>query len=174
MKNSTLLIILLLFFPLFTKAQDVNLSQPTIAESEVPQAVLTNQDTLFPGGFISEWQLQKGFDAADDKAVRYISKFEEDGNPGSSASYLTDGTLIFHSEYMEAGTIPETVRLKLQFDYKDFDVKYADFITVYFPEREIYRVHLRKDTSVKHAFYDINGNEIPEKALPIEIILFDR
>ncbi|RFN57944.1 hypothetical protein [Marixanthomonas ophiurae] len=174
MKNSTLLIIVLICIPFFTKAQDVNLLQPTIPESDVPQEILANQDTLFPGGFISEWQLQKGFDATDDKAVRYISKFEQEGNPGSSASYLPDGTLIFHSEYMEARNIPETVRLKLQFDHKDFGVDYADFITVYVPEREIYRIHLRKDTRVKHAFYDINGNQIPEKSLPIEIILYDR
>jgi|GEM_PF-853174 len=174
MKNSTLLIILLVCLPFFTKAQDVNLDQPTIAESEVPQAVLSNQDTLFPSGFISEWQLQKGFDATDDDAVRYISKFEQEGNSGSSASYLPDGTLIFHSEYMQAENIPETVRLKLQFDYKDFEVDYADFITVYLPKREIYRVHLRENTRLKHAFYDINGNQIPEESLPIEIILFDR
>lgn len=135
---------------------------------------MANQDTLFPGGFISEWQLQKGFDATDDKAVRYISKFEQEGNPGSSASYLPNGTLIFHSEYMQAENIPETVRLKLQFDYKDFEVDYADFVTVYVPKREIYRVHLRKDIAVKHAFYDINGNQIPEESLPVEIILFDR
>ena len=173
MKTTTLFILLLLFFPFFTKAQDVNLSQPTISEAEVPQAVLINQDTLFPGDYISEWQLQKGFDATDDSNVRYISKFEKNGTSGSSASYLADGTLIFHSEYMQAGELPETVRLKLQFDQKDFQIEYADFITVYVPKREIYRVHLRKDAAVKHAFYDINGNKIQEKALPVELILFE-
>ncbi|WP_133240818.1 hypothetical protein [Marixanthomonas spongiae] len=174
MKNTTLLIILLVCFPLFAKAQDVNRNQPTIAESDVPQAVLSNQDTLFPGGFISEWQLQKGFDATDDKVVRYISIFEEDGRPGSSASYLPNGTLIFHSEFMLAETIPETVRLKLQFDYKDYDVERADFITLYAPKREIYRIHLRKNTAVLHTYYDINGNQIPKETLPVELILFDR
>jgi len=174
MKNSTFLFYLFLCIPLFIHAQNVNLDQPTIAESDVPQEVLTNQDTLFPGGFISEWQLQKGFKATDTTAVRYISKFEQKGNPGSSASYLPDGTLIFHSEYMQAESIPETVRLKLQFDYKNFEVDYADFITVYLPKREIYRIRLRDQTALKHAFYDINGNQIPEKSLPIEIVLFDR
>ncbi|WP_339697401.1 hypothetical protein [uncultured Marixanthomonas sp.] len=174
MKNSTLLILALLLIPLFTNAQDANLDQPTIAESDVPQEVLTNQDTLFPSGFISEWQLQKEFNNTDSTAIRYISKFEENGSSGSSASYLPDGTLIFHSKYMQADNIPETVRLKLQFDYKDFEADYADFITVYIQKREIYRIHLRKDTRVQHAFYDINGNQIPEEALPIEIILFDR
>jgi hypothetical protein len=156
----------------FGWAQDIPIERPTIPEAEVPQAVLDNQIYFFPNAIVTEWQKQEGFDANEEDAVRYISSFRRDGRAGFSASYLPTGELIFQSQYMPPENIPETVRLKVQYDYKDYEVDHANFLTVYSPKREIYEVRVRDRALVRQAYYDVNGVRIDENTLPVEVILF--
>ncbi|MCH2490756.1 MAG: hypothetical protein MK211_11460 [Flavobacteriales bacterium] len=148
-------------------------TQSTIPESEVPEAVFMNQQELFPDGFITEWQLQRDFDMADSDAVRYIAKFTEASNPGFSASYLPTGELIFYSQFMQAVELPETIQLRTRSDFGDFQIDSANFITVFNPKREIYRIRLRDNNRLKHAYYTINAAPIAEESLPLELRLFD-
>jgi hypothetical protein len=73
---------------------------------------------------------------------------------------------------MPPENIPETVRLKVQYDYKDYEVDHANFLTVYSPKREIYEVRVRDRALVRQAYYDVNGVRIDENTLPVEVILF--
>ncbi|MAN59184.1 MAG: hypothetical protein CMC08_05035 [Flavobacteriaceae bacterium] len=174
MKTYFTLALLLALLPLQSFAQDIDIDidVPTIPEAEVPQVVLDTQAYFFPSAFITEWQKEEGFDANEDDAVRYIAKFERDGKAGFSASYLPSGELIFQNQYMPPENIPETVRLKLQFEFKNFEIDHANFLTVYSPKREIYEVRIRENALVQQAYYDINGNRIDKSTLPPEVILF--
>lgn len=152
-------------------AQDVNDNVRFIPQSEVPKVVLDRQNALFPTNFVSEWQVQEMDGMQNASNIRYIAKFEEDGRPGFSASYLPNGILIFNSEFMPSEIIPAEVRLKVERDYKDYTIRNADFITLYSPKREIYMVKLLEDINLQYAFYDTIGNEIPKDTLPVEILL---
>ena len=152
-------------------AQDVNDNVRYIPESQVPQSVLDRQGELFPTNFVSEWQVQDMDGMQDAQNICYIAKFEEDGRPGFSASYLPNGILIFNSEFMPSEIIPSEVRLKVDKDYKDYTIRHADFITFYNPKREIYMVKLLDDINVQYAFYNTAGNKIPKESLPEEILL---
>ncbi|QQX75920.1 MULTISPECIES: hypothetical protein [Aequorivita] len=152
-------------------AQDVNDNVRYIPESQVPPPVLDRQGELFPTNFVSEWQVQEMDGMQDAQNIRYIAKFEEDGRPGFSASYLPNGILIFNSEFMPSEIIPAKVRLKVEGDYKDYTIRHADFITFYNPKREIYMIKLLDDINVRYAFYNTAGNKIPKDSLPQEIVL---
>jgi hypothetical protein len=165
----TLLISILISIGIY--AQDVNDNVRYIPESQVPQSVLDRQGELFPTNFVSEWQVQEMDGMQDTQNIRYIAKFEEDGRPGFSASYLPNGILIFNSEFMPSEIIPSEVRLKVDKDYKDYTIRHADFITFYNPKREIYMVKLLDDINVQYAFYNTAGNKIPKESLPEEILL---
>lgn len=166
------LVVFLILVPTIGWAQDVEIVRPTIPESEVPQVVLDNHSYFFPTAFIKEWQKQEGFDANEEEAVRYISRFERNGKPGFSASFLPTGELIFQSQFMPPETIPETVLLKLQYDFRDYEIDHANFLTVYSPKREIYEVRVRDRALVKQAYYDINGVRVEKNTLPPEVVLF--
>ena len=165
----TLLISILISIGIY--AQDVNNNVRYIPESHVPQSVLDRQGELFPTNFVSEWQVQEMDGMQDAQNIRYIAKFEEDGRPGFSASYLPNGILIINSEFMSSEIIPSEVRLKVDKDYKDYTIRHADFITFYNPKREIYMVKLLDDINVQYAFYNTAGNKIPKESLPEEILL---
>lgn len=165
----TLLISILISIGIY--AQDVNDNVRYIPESQVPQSVLDRQGELFPTNFVSEWQVQEMDGMQDAQNIRYIAKFEEDGRPGFSASYLPNGILIFNSEFMPSEIIPSEVRLKVDKDYKDYTIRHADFITFYNPKREIYMVKLLDDINVQYVFYNTAGNKIPKESLPEEILL---
>jgi len=152
-------------------AQDVNDNTRFVPQSEVPQLVLDRQHALFPSNFVSEWQVQEMDGMQNARNIRYIAKFEEDGRPGFSASYLPNGILIFNSEFMPSEIIPAEVRLKVTSDYKDYSVHAAEFITFYNPKREIYLIKLLDEYRMKYAFYNTIGNEIPKEDLPGEILL---
>ena len=164
-------LLLSIIFTTFVNSQDVNDNVRFIPQSQVPQSVLDRQEELFPTNFISEWQVQEMDGMQDAQNIRYIAKFEEDGRPGFSASYLPNGILIFNSEFMPSEIIPAEVRLKVDSDYKDYTIRHADFITFYNPKREIYMIKLLDDINVRYAFYNTAGNKIPKDSLPEEIEL---
>ncbi|PHR13054.1 MAG: hypothetical protein COA40_05955 [Aequorivita sp.] len=164
-------LLLSIIFTTFVNSQDVNDNVRFIPQSQVPQSVLDRQEELFPTNFISEWQVQEMDGMQDAQNIRYIAKFEEDGRPGFSASYLPNGILIFNSEFMPSEIIPAEVRLKVDSDYKDYTIRHADFITFYNPKREIYMIKLLDDINVRYAFYNTAGNKIPKDSLPEEIVL---
>lgn len=151
-------------------AQDLNTSKHFIAESKVPQAVILKQRELFPSNFVTEWEVQELNKMQDAPNIRYIAKFEKDNRSGFSASYLPEGLLIFHTEFMPAEIIPAEVRLKVRSEYKDFLIQSADFISLRNPKREIYLVKLLNSSLMQFAFYDTVGNEIPKSNLPVEIL----
>ncbi len=157
-----------------TVGQDVNDEVRFIPQSQVPPAVIDRQQELFPTNYISEWQVQEMNGMQDAQHIRYIAKFEEDGRPGFSASYLLDGTLIFNSEFMPSEIIPAEIRLKINSEFKDYSIHNGQFITFYNPKREIYLLKLLNDINVQYAFYNTSGNKIPEDSLPPEILLLMR
>ena len=168
MRNIFTLLLSIIFTTVVT-SQDVNDNIRFIPQSQVPQHVLDRQETLFPTNFVSEWRVQEMDGMQDAPNLRYIAKFEDDGRPGFSASYLPSGVLIFNSEFMPSEIIPAKVRLKIDKDYKDYSIRHAEFITFYNPKREIYMVKLLKDIGVQYVFYNTAGNEIPKDSLPLEI-----
>ncbi len=170
MRNIFTLLLSILFIA-FTYAQDVNDNVRFIPQSEVPKAVLERQEALFPTNFISEWQVQEIDGMQNASNIRYIAKFEEDGRPGFSASYLPNGMLIFNSEFTPSEIIPSSVRLKVTSDYKDYTVHATEFITFYNPKREIYMIKLLDEYRMRYAFYNTIGNEIHKEELPVEILL---
>ncbi len=169
--RNTFIILLSIIFTATVFSQDVNDNVRFIPQSQVPKVVVDHQNNLFPTNFVSEWQVQEIDGMQNASNIRYIAKFEEDGRPGFSASYLPNGMLIFNSEFTPSEIIPTSVRLKVTSDYKDYDVHAAEFITFYNPKREIYLVKLLDDYQMKYAFYNTIGNEIPKEDLPAEILL---
>ncbi|MAP80926.1 MAG: hypothetical protein CL526_07535 [Aequorivita sp.] len=167
-------IVFSLFFTGVTLGQDVNDTTRFIPESEVPKVILNQQDILYPSNFVSEWEVQELDGMHDAPNILYFAKFEEDGRPGFSAAYLPNGTLVFHSEFTPAEIIPSTVRLKVDQDYKDFEIHSAKFISLYNPERELYLVKLLAGNQMKFVFYNTVGNEIDKIELPAEILLLMR
>ncbi len=155
-------------------AQDVNDRVRFIPQSQVPAAVIERQAELFPTNYVSEWQVQEMNGMQNAKNIRYIAKFEEDGRPGFSASYLLDGTMIFNSEFMPSEIIPAEIRLKVESEFKNFTIHNGQFITFYNPKREIYLLKLLNDINVQYAFYNTAGNKIPEDSLPPEMLLLMR
>ncbi len=170
MRKITILVFSLLIC-FITYSQDVNNNVHYVAQSEVPQPVLDRQEALFPTNFVSEWQVQEMDGMQNAENIRYIAKFEEDGRPGFSASYLPNGMLIFNSEFMPSEIIPAKVRLKIDSDYKDYTIRHADFITFYNPKREIYMIKLLDEINVNYVFYNTAGNKVPKDSLPEEILL---
>lgn len=165
-------LLLSIIFTTVVFSQDVTGDTHFVPQSQVPKAVLDRQKSLFPTNYISEWQVQETNGMQDAQNLRYIAKFEEDGRPGFSASYLPNGILIFNSEFMPSEIIPAEIRLKINKDYKDYTIRHADFITFYNPKREIYKVKLLREINVQYAFYNTAGNEIPQESLPEEILFF--
>ncbi|MBT0609149.1 hypothetical protein [Aequorivita echinoideorum] len=171
MKKITLLVTVLILCP-FIWAQNSARLFETVSETDVPPIVVDAQSYLFPNSFVDEWKLQR--DTANKQLpIRYISKFRMDGQDGYTASYLDEGTPIFHSQFMMAQNIPETVLLKAQYDQEQYEIVSADFMTLYATNLEVYRVKLRDNAMEKRFFYDINGNKIAEESLPEELILFE-
>ncbi len=171
--KTTLTLLLSILFIAFTYAQDVNDNVRFIPQSEVPKVVLERQETLFPTNFISEWQVQEIDGMQNSSNIRYIAKFEEDGRPGFSASYLPNGELIFNSEFTPSEILPTSIRLKINGDYKDYALHAAEFITFYNPKREIYMVKLLDGTRMQYAFYNTIGNKIEKDNLPDRNTLLD-
>ncbi len=169
--RNTFTILLSIILTATVYSQDVNDNVRFIPQSEVPKLVLERQDALFPTNFISEWQVQELDGMQNASNIRYIAKFEEDGRPGFSASYLPTGELIFNSEFTPSEILPSSVRLKVTRDYKDYIVHAAEFITFYNPKREIYMVKLLDEFRMKYAFYNTIGNEIHKENLPVEMLL---
>lgn len=160
-----------IFLTTIVYPQAVNDNISFISQSKVPPVVLERQETLFPTNFVSEWQVQEIDGMQDAQNIRYIAKFEEDGRPGFSASYLPNGVLNFNTEFMPNEILPSEIRLKVDKDFKEFTIQSADFMTFYHPKREIYMVKLLRNIGIQYAFYNTAGNEIPKDALPMEILL---
>ncbi|MDN3724022.1 hypothetical protein QRD02_06480 [Aequorivita sp. SDUM287046] len=167
-------LLLFLLFSAVLPAQNVKNNTQFIPQSEVPLPVLERQKSVFPTNFVSEWQVQKINEMQDAPNLRYIAKFEEDGRPGFSASYFPDGLLLYHSEFIPGEIIPAPVRLKIEENYKDFTIHNSEFISLYYPQREIYLVKLMDDMQMQYVFYDTNGNEIDKNNLPVELLFLLR
>jgi len=169
MRNITTLLLCIIFTTVFY-SQDVNDNIRFVSQSQVPQPVVDRQKSLFPTNFVSEWEVQQMDGMQDAHTLRYIAKFEEDGRPGFSASYLPNGILIFNSEFMPSEIIPAEVRLKIDRDYPDYKIHNAEFITFYNPKREIYKVKLLREINLQYKFFNTAGNEIPVESLPEEML----
>ncbi|MCZ4319346.1 hypothetical protein O4H26_10110 [Aequorivita viscosa] len=167
-------LVLGLIFSISIYAQDVNDNVLFIPQSEVPKMVLDRQEALYPTNFVSQWQVQEIDGMQDAPNILYYAKFEEDGRPGFSAAYLPNGMLVFHSEFTPAEIIPATVRLKIEQNYKRFEVHSAEFISLYSPKREIYLLKLLDGNQMQFVFYDTVGNEIEKRDLPAEMLFLMR
>ncbi len=172
MKKITLWVACLLF--VFTiNAQETPLENNLIPTEEVPEIVRQSQEKNFPLAYVREWSIDRGLTAGDDEPVRYMSTFSETGGTrNNAATYLPNGMLFYHSVFFEPNNIPSNIILKTRAEFDDFEVEHADFITLYNPKREIYRVKLRDQARVRMSYYTVDGIKIPKKDLPRELLVF--
>ena len=171
MKKITTL--MLVFCCLLATAQESTFEHEYIAEAEVPALVKQSQQLNFPNGFVTDWFIERGLTAGDDAPVHYRSKFSEDGgNDTHAATYLPNGMLFFHSEFLQANNIPSDILIRSRAEYDAFEIQHADFITLFNPKREIYRVKLRDQALVQMAYYTIDGMPIEKNELPEELLVF--
>ncbi|MAZ73833.1 MAG: hypothetical protein CMC70_11885 [Flavobacteriaceae bacterium] len=172
MKKITLWVICLLFV-VAMKAQETPLNNNPIPTSEVPELVRKSQETNFPYGYVREWSIDRGLTAGDDVPVRYMSTFSESGSTNNHfATYLPNGMLFYHSEFMQPDLLPSNILQQTRTEFDSYEVEHADFITMYNPKREIYRVKVRDQALVQMAYYTVDGIKIPKKDLPEELLVF--
>lgn len=172
--RSIFTLLILLFSFLSTFSQEVSKYIESVTGEDVPFEVLENQQQLFPFNFVSEWQFQKKDRSTDSPILRFISTINKDGDSNLLASYLSNGQLLFTSEFILPETVPENIRLDIKKKNPKFKIQAADFITFAIPKKEIYFVKLLDNTMLQYVFYDSLGNEIDKKDLPMEMMMLLR
>lgn len=171
MKKITFLFFLLIGFT--TLSQEAIREPEYISEAEVPDLVKRSHDMNFPNSFIKDWFVDRGLRAGDTKAVYFRSEFSNDGNTNSRfATYLPNGVLFYQSQFYKANNIPSPIVIQTRAEYNGYEIEHADFITLYNPKREIYRVKLRDRALVQMAYFTIDGIPIPKNDLPEELLVF--
>lgn len=172
MKKITICFICLLTF--FTSmAQETPLESDPISSAEVPERVRKSQQTNFPNSYVRTWAVDRGLTAGDDAPVRYTSTFSETGGTNNSfATYLPNGVLFYHSQFLKPDLLPANIILQTRSEFDSFEIEHADFITLYNPKREIYRVKVRDQALVQMVYYTVDGVKIPKKDLPEELLVF--
>jgi len=142
-----------------------------IPTSEVPEAIIAKQEFLFPSKYVEGWQ------AISDEISGpelYISKFKENTETGFSATYTSDGVLVYHSKFLPEASLPETAVLKIRSEYDRYEIQSGYLITIPTPKQEIYRIDILDGIRLQYLYYTVNGQQIPEESLPIEIRLFEK
>lgn len=136
--------------------------------------VLKSQESNFPEGYVTAWSIERGLTAGNDEPIRYISAFSETGGTRNHfATYLPNGMLFYHSEFLQPDNIPSPILMKTRAEFDMFEVEHADFITLYNPKRELYRVKVRDHALVKMAYFTVDGIKIPQQNLPEELSDFN-
>jgi hypothetical protein len=144
-----------------------------IPTAEVPEQVRKSQEDHFPGAYVRNWELDRGLTAGDDEPVRYMSSFTNNQTTyNHMATYLPNGMLVYHSEFLPENVMPSQILMKVREDYDRFEVDHADLITLLDPKRQIYRVKLRDRALVKMAYYSLDGIPIPKNRLPEALLIF--
>lgn len=171
MKKITSLLLLLCSFAVLSQVSDR--ANEYISASEVPELVKKSHEANFPNTFIKEWYVDRGLSAVDKKPVRYRTEFSDTGNSNTRfATYLPNGDLFYHTKFYQPNNIPSSIVLKTRSEFNNYEMEYAEFITMYNPKREIYRVKLRDQSLVQMVYYSIDGIRIPESQLPEEMLVF--
>lgn len=169
----TLLFLFTLLSATFLWAQDMSFAYNLVATSEVPEVVRTAQENQFPDGYVKEWHVDKGLTATDDEPVRYKSVFSETGGTFTiEATYIPNGMLVYHSEFMRPNRIPSHILIKVREEYDRFEVIHANFITVVDPKFQLYQVELRDQGRLQLAHYTLDGAKIPKAQLPEALLVF--
>lgn len=172
MKKITLWVACLLFV-CTVKAQETPIENDPIPNAEVPELIRKSQETNFPNGYVREWSIDRGLTAGDDEPVRYMSTFSETGGTRNMyATYLPNGMLFYQSQFLEPNNIPSNIVLQTRAEFDSYEIEYADFITLYNPKREIYRVKVRDQALVQVAYYTVDGIKIRKQDLPEEMLVF--
>ncbi|WP_432411049.1 hypothetical protein [Rasiella sp. SM2506] len=172
MKKITLWVACLLFICTI-KAQETLLENDPIPNAEVPELVRKSQEANFPSSYVRAWSIDRGVTAGDDKPVSYRATFSDTGGTNSEyATYLPNGMLFFHSQFLESNTIPSNIILQTRSEFDMYEIEHADFITMYNPKREIYRVKVRDQALVQMVYYTVDGIKIPKQDLPEELLVF--
>ncbi|RDK87296.1 hypothetical protein [Marinirhabdus gelatinilytica] len=171
MKQITLLVFTLFSISCFS--QDLPRETSAISTNEVPQNVRDSQELNFPNSYVREWHVDRGLTATDSVPERYMSKFSFDGGTSNQfATYLPNGMLFFHSKFLQDDEIPSNILMKTRAEYDKFEIQHADFITLYNPKRQLYKVKLRDQTRIQNAYYTVDAISIPKKNLPEELLVF--
>ncbi|MAY53251.1 MAG: hypothetical protein CMC75_08330 [Flavobacteriaceae bacterium] len=172
MKKITFLLLSLIITVSLT-AQDASLEFDPIATAEVPSEVIMSHNTNFPNGFVRSWAVNRGLSATDRIPERYQAVFSDGGGTNShTATYLPNGMLFFHSEFLDPDNIPSEILLQTRSEFDDSEVEHVHFITMFNPKREIYRVKVRDQALVEMVYYTVNGMKIPKNELPEELLVF--
>jgi len=168
-------LLLCIILPVFSlNAQSGRVTYEDIGEGNVPIAVQESQLNSFPESFVTRWHLQREPFTKVNDTVFYRSSFQQNSVPGHKATYLTNGFLLYSSQFMRKNQLPQTIFLKIKQDHPDFVVEHANFITLYRSKFELYSIRLQEDNRFLDVYYDINGNKIEKDALPAEIVLFSK
>ena len=148
-------------------AQNVNKNIRFVPESEVPAPVLENQKMFFPGSFVTAWQLHQLDQLDRQNRVRYHAKYEKDGRPGYTATYLPSGLLVFNSKFITKENIPQEVLTEIDRQAADFEVKETNLITVYNPKRQFFMIKLLHGPQSQYLFFNSNGQKVEKENLPV-------
>jgi len=138
--------------------------------SEVPELILAKQQQLFPSNYVEGWEIV----GTEENPELYMVKFQESSEKGFSATYTSDGTLVFHSKFLPKIDLPETPVLKIRSEYDRYTIQSGYRITIPVPKQEIYRIDILDGNRLQYLYYTANGEQIPEDALPLEIRLFQK
>tara|TARA_A100000171_G_scaffold53051_1_gene75887 strand:- start:1809 stop:2333 length:525 start_codon:yes stop_codon:yes gene_type:complete len=172
MKKITLLLLSLFVF-ITSPAQDASFENDSILDTEIPELVIKSQETNFPYGYVREWSIDRSKIAGSDEPLRYRSTFSETGGTNNHyATYLPNGMLFYHSQFLEPNNIPSNIVLQTNAQFDNYTIENADLITMYNPERKIYRVKVRDQALVQMAYFTVDGVQIPKKDLPEELLVF--
>ena len=172
MKKITL-VLLCLLVSFMTNAQEASFENDSILDTEIPELVVRSQETNFPYGFVRAWDIDRSTITGSNEPLRYRSTFSETGGTKNHyATYLPNGMLFYHSEFLEPNNIPSNIVLQTNAEYDNYKIESADFITMYNPKREIYRVKVRDQALVQMAYFTVDGVQIPKKDLPEELLVF--
>ncbi|MFC7357437.1 hypothetical protein ACFQO1_07045 [Jejudonia soesokkakensis] len=169
MKQKYMLRTLFLIIGLTLSAQ--NAETAYIPTSQVPVEVTKKQELLFPQKYVEGWQVISDNLSGPNL---YICKFKESTESGFSATYTSNGILVYHSKFLPDTALPETAILKIRNEYDDFKIQNGYFITIPSPKQELYRIDLLDENRVRYVYYTTDGREIPEESLPLEIRLFEK
>ena len=170
--KKVVLVTFVLFVSFTSIAQYSTIVREDIKEADVPDAVKQAQRMQFYDGFVTGWKFHKKQNDIQGDKTYYVANFKKDGRLGNYSYYSEDGQLLAYLLHIDSGNLPGSIQENAAGNLNRSNIKSAELIDLENPQRQLYRVRLNNDGLLKYVYYDMRGNLMDKRDLPVALFAF--